>query len=106
MSLDVKHSLYFIRAQEKQKLAESAAEAAAAALRKPDVISGATARSAPADAAPAVCQVCGASFLSKTKVSCTLGWCCWMIVAPVMNDDDDDDDNDGDDNFVRSCSRT
>lgn len=56
------------RAQEKQKLAEAAAEASAAALLKPDVISGATARSAPADAAPAVCQVCGAQFLSKTKL--------------------------------------
>ncbi len=56
------------RAQEKQKLAEAAAETLAAASRKPDVISGATARSAPADTAPAVCQVCGAQFLSKTKV--------------------------------------
>ncbi len=56
------------RAQEKQKLAEAAAEATAAALRRPDVVSGATARSAPADTAPAVCQVCGAQFLSKTKV--------------------------------------
>jgi hypothetical protein len=54
-----------VRAQEKQKLAEAAAEAV---LRKPDVVCGATARSAPADAAPAVCQVCGAQFLSKTKV--------------------------------------
>jgi hypothetical protein len=60
------------RAEEKKKGAEAAAEAAAAALRQPDVISGATARSAPADTAPAVCQVCGAQFLSKTKVCISL----------------------------------
>ena len=70
-----------IRAQEKQKLAEAAAEAAAAVLRMPDVVGGATARSAPADAAPAVCQVCGAQFLSKTKVCFVLSPRDWLPMA-------------------------
>jgi hypothetical protein len=56
------------RASEKKMMAEAAAKAAEAALRKADVICGAATRSAPDACAPVACQVCGVAFPSKTKV--------------------------------------